>query len=780
MIAIALVAVRAEGGDTPTPSGKAFTGNAGFKDEIRPLLAKYCISCHGPTKPKGDLNLAAYADGDSILKAPKVWELVADYVESGEMPPKEKDKSRPSQSESEKIVAWVTGRLSQLDCTKSSPGRVTLRRLNRVEYNNTVKDLVNVDLRLADDFPSDDVGYGFDNIGDVLTMPPILMEKYLAAADKIAEQAIVTDEPSRGPIVAFPPIQGRKTGANVQPYDATGINLYTNGQIAVTFKAPKDGEYVFRVKAFGQQAGKEPVKMGLLHAGKPLKAFNVKAVEGAALPFEFKLKLKAGESEFAVAFLNDFFDETVKDPKRRDRNLVIEGIEVQGPPDTEIRNLPQSHRSIFITRKAEWTTSEYRRAILENLAYRAYRRTPLPDEVERLAKLAEMVEKDGGRFEEGIQIALKAILVSPYFLFKVEYERKPRSGQDDLAFAISDFELATRLSYFLWSSMPDRELLDLAKSKKLQDESVLTEQVQRMLKSRKSSQFVENFAGQWLQLRNLRNVQPDKKQFPEFDDSLRSAMQKEAELYFATILKEDRSVLEFLDSDWTVVNARLARFYGVPFTRNGGTAINEQYRKVTLTDGRRGGVLTMASVLTVTSNPTRTSPVKRGKWVLEQLLGTPPPPPPPDIPELDDAKGALTGTLRQKMEQHRVNPSCAVCHSKLDPLGFSLENFNAIGAWRDKEGESPIDASGILPSGQKFSGPKELRAILLTKKADFVHCLAEKMMTYAVGRGLEYKDKCAVDQVTAALEKNEYKFSVLVTEIVRSDPFRKRNAKGRD
>jgi hypothetical protein len=309
---------------------------------------------------------------------------------------------------------------------------------------------------------------------------------------------------------------------------------------------------------------------------------------------------------------------------------------------------------------------------------------------------------------------------------------------------------------------------------------VLLEQVKRMMKDRKSSQFVENFAGQWLQLRTLKSIQPDKKQFPEFDEALRSAMQKEAEMYFATIMKEDRSILEFLDSNWTVVNARLARFYGVRFTRNFGTGINEQYRKVELTDGKRGGILTMASTLTVTSNPTRTSPVKRGKWVLEQLLGTPPPPPPPNVPNIEDQGTKLTGTLRQKMEQHRQNPNCAICHAKLDPLGFGLENFDAIGKWREQDEGKTIDASGELPGGKKFSGPKELRAILLDRKADFVHCLTEKMLTYAIGRGLEYKDRCAVDQIAAELEKNEYKFSALVTEIVKSDPFRKRNAKGRD
>ncbi|MDX2035873.1 MAG: DUF1592 domain-containing protein [Isosphaeraceae bacterium] len=775
-IAFACLAAPARGQEAPKPAAAPISGNMAYKDRIRPLLDRYCLGCHSGEKPKADLDLAKFNDGDSVFKGLETWELVLDYVESGEMPPK--DKPQPSAMEREAIVAWITAQLAQVDCTKSNPGRVTMRRLNKVEYNNTVRDLLAVDIRAGDDFPSDDVGYGFDNIGDVLTLPPILMEKYLAAAQKIAELAIVTDEPSAGPIAA---VEGSKIkaepGATVAPDGS--IVFASNSTAKLEFQAPKAGDYIFRVRAFAQQAGTETARMGLVRDGKPLRAFRVDAVDGATFPYEHKIRLPEGKVSLGVAFLNDYYNEKAP-AEKRDRNLLVEKIEIQGPAETEVRNLPRSHRQIMIPRKPGATESEYRRAILENLAYRAFRRTPTPDELDRLAGLATMVQKDGGRFEEGIQLALQAILVSPHFLFKVEVDRRPRNPAVDLAFPISDFELATRLSYFLWSSMPDRELLDLARDKKLSDEKVLLAQVKRMIADRKSNQFVENFAGQWLQLRNLENIQPDKKQFPEFDESLRSAMQKEAEMFFSTIMKEDRSILEFLDANWTVVNARLARFYGIPFSRNGGTAIREQYRKVDLPDDRRGGILTMASTLTVTSNPTRTSPVKRGKWVLEQLLGTPPPPPPPNVPELEDQEGKLTGTLRQKMEQHRANPNCAVCHSKLDPLGFGLENFDAVGKWRDKDAGAPIDPSGELPGGKRFAGPKELRNILLERKDDFSRCLTEKMLTYALGRGLEYKDKCVVDQITATLARQDHKFQVLVTEIVKSDPFRKRNAKGRD
>jgi hypothetical protein len=388
----------------------------------------------------------------------------------------------------------------------------------------------------------------------------------------------------------------------------------------------------------------------------------------------------------------------------------------------------------------------------------------------------DLAEQNGETFERGIQLAVEAVLVSPQFLFRVETDprrRSQREPQPPPIHPVNDFELASRLSYFLWSSMPDDELTRLAIDGKLRQGDNLEQQVKRMLRDPKAKALVENFAEQWLQIRNLKTVSPDPKQFPEFDESLRSAMFEETTRYFAHVMREDRSVLEFLDSNYTFVNERLAKHYGIAGVQGA------EFRRVELNDDRRGGILTQASILTVTSNPTRTSPVKRGKWILEQILGTPPPPPPPDVPELKEGKDVvLSGTLRQRMEQHRANPACAVCHSRLDPLGFGFENYDAVGAWRDKEGTFPIDPSGTLPSGQTFQGPKALKAILKTRQDDFRRCLAEKMATYAVGRGMEYFDKCAIDRIVEGMAKNDDRFSSLVLEIVKSDPFQKRKSPG--
>ena len=762
----ALPAEPARAADAPNAAA-----DAAFKGKVAPVLAKYCLNCHGGAKPKGDLDLSKHGDTASILTARKTWESVLEAVESGEMPPK--GKPRPDGAESATVVGWLQAQLTSVDCaTIGDPGRVTLRRLNRAEYNNTIKDLTDVDLRPADDFPSDDVGYGFDNIGDVLSIPPILFERYMAAAEAIAGAAIVLDEPDRGKLTTFKAADLPDTFGSTKHED--GRIITSTGEIPVVFEAPADGDYFLAVKAYGDQAGGEPVKMEIRVDGKAVKTFSVTQTEKEHGRFEVRTPLKAGKRTIAVAFLNDYYNPDSTNPDDRDRNLIVERIEVQGPAETEVKNLPRSHRTILGQRKAGQTDEQYARAIFDRFATRAFRRPASPDEVDRLMAIYGLARKEGEKFERGIQLGVQATLTSPYFLFKVEYDRKSKDGKP---VPITDFELASRLSYFLWSSMPDDALLDAARAGKLKDDAGIEEQARRMLKSRRSRALVENFAGQWLQLRNLKTVQPDPKLFPEFDESLRAAMLKETEEYFATIMKEDRSILEFIDSDYAVLNSRMARYYKIKGFRPGKQDVSV---KTTLTDGRRGGVLTQASVLTVTSNATRTSPVKRGKFILEQFLGAPPPPPPPDVPELKESGVDLKATLRKRMEQHRADPNCAVCHAKLDPLGFGLENYDAIGAWRDKEGETPIDASGVLPSGQTFNGSKELKAILKARSGEFTHCLAEKMMTYALGRGLDYYDRCAVDRIAESVAKDEYRFSRVVVEIVKSDAFRKRRPKGTD
>jgi hypothetical protein len=386
-------------------------------------------------------------------------------------------------------------------------------------------------------------------------------------------------------------------------------------------------------------------------------------------------------------------------------------------------------------------------------------------ELDRLIQLFDLASKEGESFESAVKISLQAVLVSPHFLFRGEVQ--PNPDNPAAIHDIDEFALATRLSYFLWSTMPDDELMALAEKRRLRRN--LDAQVKRMLADPKAGALVDHFAGQWLQLRNLPLVSPDRKAFPAFDDELRAAMQLETEMFFQHILKQDHSILEFLDADYTFVNDRLARFYGIPGVEGA------EFRKVSTAGTPRGGLITQGSVLTVTSNPTRTSPVKRGKWVLENLLGTPPPPPPPDVPELDEAKRKLTGTLRQRMEQHRANPLCASCHERMDPIGFALENFDGVGAWREKDGEAPIDPAGQLTTGEAIQGAASLKEVLLKSKADdFTRCLTEKMLTYALGRGLEFYDKCAVDRITGRVAAEGYRFSTLILEIVRSVPFQKR------
>jgi hypothetical protein len=413
------------------------------------------------------------------------------------------------------------------------------------------------------------------------------------------------------------------------------------------------------------------------------------------------------------------------------------------------------------------------RKALTEFARRAFRRPATAEEIDRLVGLVELAEKNGDSYEKGLQLALEAVLVSPHFLFRIELDPDPNNP--DAVHPINDFELATRLSYFLWSSMPDDELLGLAEKGTLRKDGSLETQVKRMLKDPKARALVENFAGQWLQLRNLNTAAPDPGVYPAFDDALRTAMVKETELFFEAVMKEDRSILDFVDANYTFVNERLARHYGIPGVKG------DAFRRVELPGGQRGGVLTQASILTLTSNPTRTSPVKRGKWILENLLGTPPPPPPPDVPELKEGKEVvLTGSLRQRMEQHRAKAECAVCHDKLDPLGFGFENFDGIGGWRTRDGAFDIDPSGVLPDGKSFKGPAELRAILKGRSSEFCRCLSEKMLTYGLGRGLEYYDKCAVDEIAAKVAKGQYRFSALVLAVVESDPFLNRRGKRRE
>lgn len=746
-----------------------------FTGEIAPLLGKFCLDCHGPEKAKADLSFEPfmtprYAEEGSVTRDRKDWERVLKMLEAGEMPPAKRP--QPSAEERAKTVRWIRTELERLDCTGAvDPGHVTLRRLNRSEYNNTIRDLTGVDFHPADGFPADEVGYGFDNIGDVLSLHPLLFEKYLEAAEEIVAKTIEAER--RRVFGVRIEAEKAEVDAAAVPVEVWALSLQKEGEVFAQVDFPRDGEYLLRARAYGEQAGPEPARMALRIDGRDVKTSPVEAVETAPKVYETRTRIAAGKRRFSIAYLNNYVDTTNPDPALRgDRNLVIDWFEAEELPSG---GAPAA-TAVFTRRPLDDTDREAcAREILARFAGRAFRRPPRSDEIERLAGIVREEQNRGEGFEGAVGVALQAVLISPNFLFRVE-----EAGAGELAGKgsrlLSDHALASRLSYFLWSSMPDDELLRLAGEGRLRSPEVLEAQVARMIDDPRSREFVENFASQWLQTRFLDAVSPDPKLFPTFNEKLRQAMKTETLLFFEAILRENRSLLDFIDADFTFVNELLARHYGI----EGVTG--EEFRRVPLGGTPRGGILTQASILTFTSNPTRTSPVKRGKWILEQILGTPPPLPPPNVPELNEAPEAiLSGSLRERLERHRADPNCATCHSKMDPLGFAFENFDAVGAWRDFDGKFLIDPSGSLPDeggrkGASFEGADGLRAVLKTRKEAFARALSEKMLTYALGRGLEYYDRCAVDRILEELGRDGYRMRTVVLAVAKSHPFRNERA----
>jgi hypothetical protein len=765
-----------------------------------PFLQKNCLSCHSGVKPKAELSLDVYKDSASLIKNRKVWDNVVKNIISGEMPPK--DKPRPTVKESENFISLVQSIFDFNDRNaKPNPGNVTVRRLNRVEYKNTVRDLIGIDFDPTDDFPSDDIGHGFDNIGDVLTLSPVLMERYLSAAETIMSRAIVPDptpvikrhlssrytEPSLSDQAAAKIIEGQ---FRRMESDSKENNL--SGPLHTSYMWENDGEYVFRSKVYANSVDSKPVRLAVLISDKNgpsksldselellvgnfpknsliLKTFEIKADKPAnAEVIEVKIPAMKGREKVLIALYKGM-------PDKVGNKAFVQYMALEGPLDSR----PTSHRELLLV-DAEKSKDIQTREVISRFLFKAFRRPPSPDEIQRSIALVNKAIKNGEKWESAMQFAMQAALCSPKFLFKLEIDGKPNNAE---VRKLDDFQLASRLSYFIWSSMPDQILFDLASKKQLGTN--LDKQVVRMLQDSKSSALVQNFALQWLQIKRLDLVSPDIKLFPSFDLRLRSAMKTETELFFSSVIKEDRSILDLIDSDYTFLNETLAKHYGIADTKGnmigkkitqpGGLPIKgDEFLRVALSDKSRGGLLTQASILTATSNPTRTSPVKRGRWVLEQILGSPPPPPPPDVPELSaDDKSVAQGSLRQRMEQHRKNPSCANCHAKMDPIGFALENFNAIGVFRAKDGNFDIDASGEFSDGTTFNGPADLKNIVKLKKDDFTRCLAEKMMIYALGRGLEYYDRPVIEKIVKYVSDNNYKFSSLVSAIVQSDAFQK-------
>jgi hypothetical protein len=740
-----------------------------------------------------------YGTEASIRADRKAWKNVLKMLTNHEMPPEDAKPAMDSK-ERELLAKLVETALNRIDPNAPvNPGRVTARRLNRTEYGNTIRDLLGLDFDPAEDFPSDDIGHGFDNIGDVLTLSPVLMERYLSAADSIVQRVFPVDPPkpvdkNTNARYLEPSIQDNK--ARYRSLRAEKGDGTKTGPLFASYRLAGDGEYTFKFRAYAK--GK-PVKVALLACGKslehPAPDGEIAKLSGAALNglkpfriletfevpvteekdakrFEIKLSGLVGIDRLAVALQKAPEGEPVAE-------VMIEGFHLSGPLDPRPKFQRQAMASVAGKPKPEQT-----RLLIKSLADRAFRRPATEPELSRLVKLVETVEAGGEKWEAGLQRAMQAILVSPKFLFRVELDDRPELPN---AHPVSEYQLASRLSYFLWSTMPDDELLRLASKNELTPN--LEAQVRRMLKDPRARTLVDNFSMQWLQLKRIAFVAPDGMLFPGFSQRMRQAMVQETQLFIESVIREDRPILDLIDADYTFLNERLARHYNIADTNGniqgqkptkpGGQPIRgDSFVRVQLQTPERGGLLTHASILTVTSNPTRTSPVKRGRWVLEQILGTPPPPPPPNVPELEESQKAVaSGSLKQRMEQHRSNPSCANCHTRMDAIGFAMENFNAVGAWRTKDGTFDIDSSGTLPDGSTIKGVADLKKAVMAKKDQFARCVIEKMMIYALGRGIEPYDDRAVDKALGSLAKDKYRFSTLVVEIVKSDPFRMRRGK---
>jgi hypothetical protein len=871
----------------PGPGTPQTMDHAGFLKQVQPFFNKYCIECHSPSGSESGVTFDSFKDQESLLKAMSDLEKAAQMLHQLKMPPKRKP--QPTEAERKAVAEWLESFTSGVDCSKPetlNPGRVTLRRLNRAEYNNTIRDLLAIDYHPADTFPVDDSGYGFDNIGDVLSVAPMLMEKYMTAAEVVMNQAIMVDPILPAPIRLFdanisdgtvPKTPGgsgtRSTRGNGNAEAGNGRIFYYNGEIHEEYDFPKDGTYYFRLRGYSNAGTNSRIRPQVQFyvdgqpAGKPVTVSNEQRLIG--IHSSGAVNVTAGKHRIALAVLNsgtrEEYDAAVEAARiaalspatqplnasgsegavnvalqpaddnpaaaqplqrgaregRRGRGPAappaavaapaeenpvapaaaqqpqpvaaapraggrgrgpavppappaptghatfgIHSFEIEGPMEPTLDRMPESYRRVMVAAPSSTLTkSQAAEQIIRNFAAKAYRRPTKDDEVQRLLSIWTKFDENGEKFEESISNTLAIVLASPHFLYRLERDPTPDEGA---VRTLGEYELASRLSYFLWSSMPDAELSSLAAQGKLRTN--LDAQLVRMLQDPKSRALVDNFGGQWLQLRMMDVVIPDPKLFPDFDPALRAAMTTETQMLFDTIIKEDRSVLDFIDADFTFLNERLAKHYGI----EGITG--EKFQRVKLASPDRGGLLTQGSILTITSYANRTSPVLRGKWVLENLFDTAPPPPPPNVPQLADEK-QLKGTLRQRMEQHRENPACAGCHEQMDAIGFGLENFDGIGAWRAGDGDAPIDPSGTLPGGKSFSGPAQLKQIIKSQDEVFARALTVKLMTYATGRGMEKFDRCTIDTIVNNVKQSGYKFSVLVHEIVYSDPFQKRSAK---
>ncbi len=772
--------------------------------EARSLLDKYCVTCHNQRLRTAELALDAIDTGALDADA-AVWERVILKLRMGAMPPP--GRPRPPQRDSDAFVHWLESEIDAQATARVDPGRTeSVHRLNRSEYQNAVRDLLALDVDVSSLLPADDTDkHGFDNMASVLSVSPVLMERYMAAARHISHVAVGLNP--AGPFIAT-----YKVPLLMYQDDRLSEDLPfgSRGGLAVRHLFPVDGEYQIRVRLQRNYVEyvrglDTPHQLEVRVDGVPAARFTVGGEsKGTPAPASYagnlfgspeweeyaltadknlsvRLRVKAGPRIVSAFFVKTQWEpEGVFQPRetgfplaineRGQENAAVDTLTIDGPHSSSGPGDTPSRRKIFLCRPTR-PSDEQRCAtrILTSLARHAYRR-PLLDEDMQVLLTFYRTGRAKGTFDDGVAMAIQRLLADPDFVFRIEDAPAKVLAGD--SYAISDLQLASRLSFFLWSSIPDDELLDAATQGKLRNPAVLEQQVRRMLADARSKALIDNFAGQWLAVRNVRGAAPDPALFAEFDENLRDAFRRETELFLESQLREDRSVLDLLTADYTFVNERLARHYQIP------NVYGNRFRRVALDPRQRGGLLGHGSILTVTSYANRTSPVVRGKWILENLLGAPPPPPPPDVPALPDrGAGGQVASVRERLERHRQNPACAVCHSQMDPLGFALEHFDAIGRWRAVDEErTPIDASGVLPDGSPFEALSGLQAVLMERRQDFARTLTGKLLSYAIGRGLEHYDQPAIRRVTRDAASRQYSWSSIILGIVQSAPFQMRRA----
>ena len=767
-----------------------------------PLLQQYCLDCHNQDDSEGDLDLSRFQSFGSIGGGDDSMHRVLEMVRFGAMPPEDAD--QPTPAERKKLATALDRKMFSVSCDqRPRPGKVTARRLNRAEYNNTIRDLFGVDLKPADVFPSDEVGAGFDNNGDVLSLSPMLIEKYLEAAEEVAQKVLV-DPKSLPSIDDDRPSDQLLVHGDTQTGRFNGRFLSPGAFVWADFEIPVPGEYRVRVSGGNTRKDAKPTKVavydkdGLLRRKHELKYYGG---GGSSDRFEFRAVFEQGKQTIFVEPLEEDIDLEVgksksdrfseldaklvaaavqrqKKPLKPDRWIsnedypfMIRQISVSGPteppPDAYPPSQHQILRRVAQHRNGKWQDVEKAATeCLRPLMRRAFRGPVTGAEVQPYAKLVATATKRGESYYRGLQIAISAILVSPRFLFRVETPLGGREPEEDGSIPLTQHQLATRLAYFLWSSTPDERLLADADKGRL-DQKGLEQHVRRMLADPKSDALARQFAAQWLGLRNLEVHEADTDRFKSFTPALRRDMARETELVFMHMVRNNQPVAQLLTSDYTFVNGPLASHYGI------GGVKGDVFKKVSLKGTPRRGVLSHASVLTLTSNPTRTSPVKRGKWIMENVLGTPPPDPPAGVPELEETKTAsASASLREQLDIHRADPTCASCHRVMDQLGFGLEQFDAIGRYRENEGSLVVDASGELPGGRVFNGAAELSEILGTTESEaFARTVARQLMTFALGRELIPGDRCTVDEIVKRTAKQNHRFIDVISEIVQSRPF---------